>query len=382
MPTIDDLRQKQSMPLNAKVTMTKQRIREWYEHFNGDVYVSFSGGKDSTVLAHLVHSMYPDVPLVFSNTGLEFPEIQSFARKMGAKFIRPKMQFSEVISRYGYPLISKETADTIHGARPIRNGANGARKYAGKPRSNKDGEWLNWRRKALHGIEPFDKGFYCKKRWLPLARETQFYISGSCCNVMKKNPLFNYQKETNCLPYVGTLAEESKQRAQAWLRFGCNAFNNKHQASQPMSFWLEQDVLEYIKREGLEIASVYGEIIETNVDSDGFECQTLIPGTGKLKCSDCTRTGCIFCCFGVYLEKQETRFQRLAKTHPRQYEYCMMGGQWVDNPAYDLTAPKYDDFWENWNPKKIWVPSKEGLGMKKVFDDCNQIYGKDFIRYE
>ena len=31
---------------------------------------------------------------------------------------------------------------------------------------------------------------------------------------------------------------------------------------------------------------------------------------------------------------------------------------------------------------KAYVPSKEGLGMKKVFDDCNQIYGKDFIRYD
>jgi hypothetical protein len=60
----------------------------------------------------------------------------------------------------------------------------------------------------------------------------------------------------------------------------------------------------------------------------------------------------------------------------------MNGGQWVDNPAYDPTAPEYDGEWKNWNPKKIWVPSKEGLGMRKVFDDCNQIYGKDFIKYE
>ena len=60
----------------------------------------------------------------------------------------------------------------------------------------------------------------------------------------------------------------------------------------------------------------------------------------------------------------------------------MSGGQWVDNPDYDPAAPKMDGDWENWNPKKIWVPSKEGLGMKYVFDQCNQIYGKDFIRYE
>lgn len=120
MPTISDLRQRQALPLRAKVLMTQNRIREWYNHFDGDVYVSFSGGKDSTVLAHLVHDIYPDVPLVFSNTGLEYPEIQSFARKMGAEFIRPKMTFSEVLSKYGYPIISKETAEAINGARRLK----------------------------------------------------------------------------------------------------------------------------------------------------------------------------------------------------------------------------------------------------------------------
>lgn len=126
MPDKADLRQRQALPLSAKVLMSQNRIREWYQHFNGDVCVSFSGGKDSTVLAHLVHDMYPEVPLVFCNTGLEYPEIQAFAKKMGAEFIRPKMSFSEVISTYGYPIISKENAEAIHYARKIRNGGGGA----------------------------------------------------------------------------------------------------------------------------------------------------------------------------------------------------------------------------------------------------------------
>lgn len=121
MPEKWVLRQYQSLPLAAKIGMTTNRIIEWYEHFNGDVCVSFSGGKDSTVLAHLVHDWYPDVPLVFANTGLEYPEIQAFARKMGAEFVRPKMQFSDVISKYGYPIISKENAEAIYYARRIRN---------------------------------------------------------------------------------------------------------------------------------------------------------------------------------------------------------------------------------------------------------------------
>ena len=90
----------------------------------------------------------------------------------------------------------------------------------------------------------------------------------------------------------------------------------------------------------------------------------------------------MFCAFGAHLDKGMTRFQRLAFTHPKQYEYCLNGGQWAENPNYDPAAAEYDGEWKNWNPKKIWVPSKKGLGMRKVFDDCNKIYGKDFIKYE
>ena len=113
------LAQLQALPLDAKVLMTQQRIREWYNYWHGNVVISFSGGKDSTVLTYLVHDMYPDVPLVFANTGLEYPEIQAFARKMGAEFVRPKMSFSEVISKYGYPIIGKEVAEAISFARRI-----------------------------------------------------------------------------------------------------------------------------------------------------------------------------------------------------------------------------------------------------------------------
>ena len=429
MPEKWVLQQYQALPLHAKHSMTLARIREWYEHWNGNVFVSFSGGKDSTVLAHIVHEYYPDVPLVFVNTGLEYPEIQTFARKMGATFLRPKMQFSEVISKYGYPIISKENAEAIYYARKIKNGGSGTEERkrnelagsridkplqrenrmekSGDAREAADntgketerrraditanrnqwdanrGEWAEWRRRSIAGVGSFSedsKSIFNKEKWLPLCKDTQFKISHQCCSVMKKSPMGIYQRRNKVAQIVGTLAEESRLREQSWIRHGCNAFEGSNAKSQPMSFWLEQDVLQFILEEGLEIASVYGDIV--TVDDSGMEYENTLTPCGKLKCSGCQRTGCIFCAFGCHLEKGETRFQSLARTHPRQYEYCMMGGQWVDNPDYDPTAPKMDGDWENWNPKKIWVPSKEGLGMKVVFDACNQIYGKDFIRYE
>lgn len=404
MPKIDDLRQKQALPLTAKVHMSQARIREWYEHFGGDVYVSFSGGKDSTVLAHLVHEYYPKVPLVFSNTGLEYPEIQSFAREMGAIFIRPKVQFSEIISMYGYPIISKEVAESIYYARMIKN--NRQMKETDRRRSDICGTRNDFDKQVLHYIRSraeldgvrfvgengktvikskadkdcsLEASPFNKTKWKALCEGTMFKISHKCCNAMKKQPMARYEKETKSYAYIATLTEESRLRTASWLRYGCNSYEGRKH-SRPMSFWLEQDVLQYIKDNKLDIASVYGDIVTT--DENGMEYENTLAPCGKLKCTGCERTGCIFCGFGCHLEKGETRFQRLAKTHPKQYEYCMRGGQWVDNPSYDPTAPEYDGEWKNWNPKKIWVPSKQGLGMKKVFDDCNAIYGKDFIKYE
>ena len=118
-----ELQVMQSYPLWMKVMLTKQRIREWVYQFGEDgVVVSFSGGKDSTVLLHLVREEFPDVKAVFSNTGLEYPEIQRFVKSFdNVDIVTPSMNFGEVISTYGYPLIGKEVAEAIHYARRIRS---------------------------------------------------------------------------------------------------------------------------------------------------------------------------------------------------------------------------------------------------------------------
>lgn len=117
--TNEILKEMQSWDLDRKIATSLTRIAEFANYFNNQVYVSFSGGKDSTVLLDLVRKVVPDVPVVFSNTGLEYPEIQAFARSKGAEFVRPKMMFNEVITKYGYPIISKEVSEAIYYARRI-----------------------------------------------------------------------------------------------------------------------------------------------------------------------------------------------------------------------------------------------------------------------
>ena len=109
-----------ALPLDRKIQISQTRIIEWYTHYKGNVCVAFSGGKDSTVLLHLVRTMFPDVKAVFSNTGLEYPEIRQFATSFpDVDVVSPSMRFDQVVSTYGYPIIGKEVAEAIHYARKI-----------------------------------------------------------------------------------------------------------------------------------------------------------------------------------------------------------------------------------------------------------------------
>ena len=120
MPTSEELRQLQALPLDIKIGKTQQRIREWVDYWGKDhVCVSFSGGKDSTVLLHIVRGMYGnDIPAVFVNTGLEFPEVQRHVRRFeNVVVLTPKMNFKDVITKYGYPVVSKEISQVIYEAR-------------------------------------------------------------------------------------------------------------------------------------------------------------------------------------------------------------------------------------------------------------------------
>lgn len=118
MPTMEELKELQSQTLERKIQITQTRIMEWYIRYKGQVYVSFSGGKDSTVLLDLARRCFPDIEAVFVDTGLEYPEIREFVKTHeNVTILRPKMGFKDVIEKYGYPVISKEVANCVEGAR-------------------------------------------------------------------------------------------------------------------------------------------------------------------------------------------------------------------------------------------------------------------------
>lgn len=149
-----------------------------------------------------------------------------------------------------------------------------------------------------------------------------FDISHKCCDVMKKDPVHRFEKESGLTPMTAQMASESILRTQKWLMYGCNAFDAKKKVSNPMSFWTEQDVLLYIYQRNLPIASVYGEVVkETEVDGqmDLEDLGVFDLERPLLKTTGCQRTGCVLCGFGCHLEKGKSRFERLKETHPKFY---------------------------------------------------------------
>jgi len=275
--TWQELRERQSWSLDQKIDHSLGTIEAFVNRIGGldKVYVSFSGGKDSTVLFHLARRLYPDILSVFCNTGNEYPEIIKFVRQMQAEganiqIIRPKLTPRQVWEKYGFPLVSKETSSKIHRIRF-------------NPSSQAAKQWLG-------------NGFFAlPKKWRYLINEP-YEIHNICCDKLKKEPFHRYEKESGRRPLLGVMASESKMRAGKYLRDGsCNVWGEKP-LSRPLSIWTENDIWEYIKRFGLPIAEIYHK--------------------------GATRTGCFGCAYGAMF-KDDNRFALLHELHPKCYDMVM-----------------------------------------------------------
>lgn len=292
MPSAEDLKKLQELSLEQKVEITKQLIKEWYEYWKGEVYVSFSGGKDSTVLLNVAREVFPDIEAVYIDTGLEYPEIKkAIAEKENVTILKPQKTIQEILTNYGYPIISKKNAmmlETLQNPTPT----NLASRILYETGVKRDGT--------------LSKSFKLPQKWLFL-KDAPFKISSCCCKFLKKEPLKRYHKKTGKKPIIATMTCESDMRLACWYKTGSNSYTG-NVASRPLSFWDESDVLRYTQVKNIKIPACYGEIIET---PQGLT-------TSKLK-----RTGCMFCMFGIQQEKEPNRFQKMELSHPDEYKYCM-----------------------------------------------------------
>lgn len=182
------------MPLNIKLAMTKTRLRNFINEYGEDgVYISFSGGKDSTVLMDIVRKQYPSVRAVFLDTWMEYPQIREFVNTFeNVEIIKPTMSMKEIINQYGWCYPSKDVAEAIWYAR----------------------KGSQWAINKLNGLDKNGKPSTYRERytkWLPLY-ESDLLISPYCCIKQKEEPVEIYEKKTGRHPILAIMAEESARR--------------------------------------------------------------------------------------------------------------------------------------------------------------------------
>lgn len=185
-------------------------INELYDLEN-NAYLSFSGGKDSTVLSALIDLAIPNnkIPRVFINTGIEYRAVVDFVKEFGEKdtrlqIIKPSQNIKQILEKYGYPMKSKEHSNKVA---IYQNSGEGKviRDYLGK------GE---------------RKTFLCpEKLKYNFSPSFKLKISDKCCRKLKKEPAEKWCKENNrTIVITGMRQEEggSRQTLQS-----CTVFYDK-----------------------------------------------------------------------------------------------------------------------------------------------------------
>lgn len=280
----EELKERQSWTLEQKIDHSLGAIDQFYQRLDGKVYVSFSGGKDSTVLYWLARKIYPDIKAVFCNTGNEYPDIVKFVNQMkgdgcNIEIIHPKLKPQEVMEQKGFPLVGKQQSRFIYQAR------------------NTKSEFL--RNIRLNGVKgkTYNTTFgKISDKWQYLVYEP-YETSERCCDELKKKPFNEYRRKNKVFPIFGTMAEESQIRKRSFIHRGsCNIFDGKDSSSMPMGIWLEQDVLDCIEKYNIPISDIYRK--------------------------GAKRTGCMFCGYGCQF-KDDNRLQLVYDLYPKWYNHFM-----------------------------------------------------------
>lgn len=288
--------QRQGLPLKVKIQLTKKRIEEFYTAFDGKVYVAYSGGKDSEVLLHIAKQLHKDIKAVFVDTGTEI-HTREHAIKKADIILKPKKSMIEVWNKYGIPFPSKQQADFIYKAKHTKS------------------EYL--RNRLLTGNMSDGKKtmFKVAEKWKPLI-ESNIEVSDKCCYYLKKEPFKRYNSQSGEKPMIATMATDGMERQKQYLQNGCINFDKE--IATPLGFWTEQDILQYIKIFNIDYCIAYGDIVEDN---------------GILRTTKAKRTGCMGCLFGIHLESEPNRLQRLRVEDPRLWDIIL--NKWCEGKVKD-----------------------------------------------
>lgn len=298
MTEIIPLSERVKWPIGQKLSHALMLIDEFYQHYKGECYISFSGGKDSVLLKWLCDKYtdmigVPRMKCVFSNTTNEHQQILDFVKSFGdeVEWIKPKMTFAQTVEKFGYPLISKEQSLYIFQYKNSKSKKLRDLRLKGRRKQRKDGTI-------------FYQGKISNK-WLPLVHDP-IKITNKCCDILKKDPFKIFEKRTGLKPITGITHDESSVRKQHAKMSHCNNYGDRPQA-KPINIFTEQDVWDVIILNKIPYCIIYDDQEINGV---------LIKGE--------KRTGCAYCMFGVHLEKSdENRLINLHAREPKRYKSMM-----------------------------------------------------------
>lgn len=315
---ISVFRQKQALPYSAKVTHAKQRAWEFYNELDGNVHVSV-GGLDSITLLCFLRSIGIDCPAI-SVSCLEDKSIQKIHRELGVEALKPIKSKVEVIKEFGYPILSKETANKIailqhptEKNKTVRHaiitGETG--EYGGFRKNTRMKMSEKWLRKfGGADLEGAALGYAA----------APFLVSDKCCYYLKEKPCDIYAKEHSSSPYLGLMASEHGRREKVLMTTGCNYYGKAHKRSAPFAIFSREDLLQLALDLNAPVPEIYGEIKRNE--------------NGNLYTTGAQRTGCSMCGFGVHLEKRPHRFDLLRDRNEKEWKFWMYDMGWGDVLSY------------------------------------------------
>lgn len=270
--------------LMDRLTKIKFTIEKYGEE---NFYLSFSGGKDSTVLSALVDMALPEnkIPRVYANTGIEYRMILEFVEKEKEKdhlwelvILQPVVSIRQMLEKEGYPFKSKAHSNYV-------------KKYQSKGFEYKSVRAYTGKETTLNGKNIFRP---CPKILMyQFTDENKLKISDMCCIRLKEDPLNNWMKNNNKkYAITGLMREEGGRRSDAQ----CLSFKGgKLWHFQPLApitkDWEEWFISEY----NIDISDIY-------------------KSPYNLK-----RTGCKGCPFALHLQDE---LDVLEKFFPEERKQC------------------------------------------------------------